>query len=125
MSKFLTPLDVTLLNDSEHDGRGTWRVDSPLIYSSDVAMRSIRVPPGFVTDFASVPRIPVAFFLTADCAHEAAVVHDYLYTYGTLSRAMADSVLLEAMAVSGIPAWRRRLIYWGVRLGGASHFKGA
>jgi hypothetical protein len=33
-------------------------------------------------------------------------------------RSVADHVLLEAMGVIGLPAWRRLPIYWGVRVGG-------
>lgn len=122
MSKFLTKLDVSLLDDTTNDGRGSWELDSDLVYQSDVAKQTITAPKGFITDFASVPRFPIAFLLTGDSSHEAAVVHDYLYKTRIVSRAMADSVLREACKVSGIPAWRRTLIYWGVRIGGESHF---
>ena len=36
--------------------------------------------------------------------------------------ALADRVLREASAATCVPAWRRWLMYWGVRLGGASHW---
>jgi len=121
MSKFLTALDVELVDDDQNDGRGAWRLTEPFVYQSDIA-GNITVPAGFVTDFASVPRVPVAFWLTGDTAHDAAVVHDYLYTTGQVDRATADAVLLEAMALSGIPAWRRYAMYWAVRAFGGAHF---
>ena len=31
VSKFLSSLDVTLLDDASNDFRGTWRLDSPLV----------------------------------------------------------------------------------------------
>ncbi len=119
MSRFLTSLRVEQLEDHSHDGRGTWQLLAPLIYLSDVADRAIRVPPGFITDFASVPRIPIAFLLTGDTAHPAAVVHDWLYTTHEVSRATADAVLQEAAACVGVPAWRRWLMWAAVRVGGA------
>lgn len=122
MAAFLDPLEVTLVDDTANDGRGDWVLDERFRFSSDVAGQIIEVEKGFHTDFASVPRLPVAFLLTGDSSHEAAVVHDKLYRSRLLPRDLADKVLLEACAVSGIPVWRRTLIYWGVRVGGASHY---
>ena len=122
MSMFVTALEVTLLDDTSNSGRGSWRLDAALLYASDVANRVIAVPVGFITDFASVPRVPLAFWLTGDTCHEAAVVHDYLYKTMLLPRDVADQVLQEASEVTGVPWWRRTLVYWGVRVGGASHF---
>jgi hypothetical protein len=96
---------------------GRWRLLEDFVYHSDV-VGSIIVPAGFVTDFASVPRVPVAFWFVGDTAHLAAVVHDYLYSTGIFPKATADRVFLEAMAVTGIPHWRRWLMYLGVRWGG-------
>jgi len=95
----------------------------PLIYQSDVARTTYTVPTDFETDFASVPRIPGIFDLFGDSAHEAAVLHDWLYTSPAKApRFLADEVLLEAMQVSGIPWWRRYPIYLAVRLFGEPFF---
>ena len=115
MSFFLTKLRVEEIDD------GRWRLLSKLVYVSSLA-GVIEVPAGFETDFASVPRVPVAYWLFGDVAHEAAVIHDFLYSTGAVPRAMADGVLLEAMEITGIPHWRRLPIYWAVRMGGASHY---
>lgn len=122
MSAFLTELQVELVNDSTNSGRGTWRLIAPLIYRSDVAGETFVVPVGFETDFASVPRVMVAFLLAGDTAHEASVVHDFLYVTHPVPRNVADAVLREASAVSGVPAWRRWLMWAGVRIGGGSHW---
>lgn len=111
MSRFLTPLRA------EKDGR-VWTILQPLIYESDVAQKVFIVPEGFVTDFASVPRIPLAFLLTGDSAHEAAVVHDWLYRKDIVTRSVADAVFEEAAKVSGEPGWKSWLMWAGVRLGG-------
>jgi hypothetical protein len=111
MARFLTPLRA------EKSGE-YWTVLQPLIYDSDVACKVFIVPEGFVTDFASVPRLPLAFLLTGDQAHEAAVVHDFLYSRGVVDRATADAVFREAAVASGEPAWRATLMHWGVRMGG-------
>jgi hypothetical protein len=78
------------------------------------------VPAGFVTDFASVPRVPVAFWLFGDTAHAAAVVHDWLYSTEIFPKDTADSVFYEAMRASGIGFWRARFMYWGVAYGGGA-----
>ena len=120
MAAFLTKL-VLELADNRDDG--LWIVQQPLVYQSDVAGQTFTVPTGFQTDLASVPRIPIAYLLTGGTSNEAAVVHDFLYTQPhPVPRAMADAVLKEASAVTGVPMWRRWLIWAGVRVGGNSHW---
>lgn len=123
---FKTALVTRLIDDLANAGRGLWQLAEPLVYVSAVAGKTITVPDGFVTDFASVPRLPVVFLLTGDTAHPAAVIHDFLYHGGAgLSRRAADNVLLEAMASIGISAWRRHAMYLAVRAFGGSSYKGA
>lgn len=122
MSKFLTDLDVVLLSDSANSDRGSWKLQNELIYQSDVAAQVFVVPAGFVTDFASVPRVPLAFDLVGDTAHAAATLHDWLYTTHPVSRDMADAVLQEAAKVSGVSPFKAWLMWAGVRMGGASHW---
>ena len=124
MSKFLTPLRVEEVDDNSNDGRGTWRLIDPLVYQSDVAGITITAPADLLTDFASVPRFPpITFALCGDLGHPAATIHDTLYTSQQLPRAMADSVLYEALIVCGVPAWKARLMWAAVRFAGASHWK--
>jgi hypothetical protein len=111
MARFLTPLRA------EKSGE-YWTVLQPLIYDSDVACKVFIVPEGFVTDFASVPRLPLAFLLTGDSAHAAATLHDFLYSRGVVDRQTADAVFKEAAQVSGEPGWKATLMHWGVRTGG-------
>jgi hypothetical protein len=117
---FYTPLEVEPAD--EHDD-GLWRLQRNFNYYSGVLSRAIIVPAGFVTDFASVPRIPIAYELCGAKANEASVVHDYLYSNGKLcTRAQADAVFKEAMLLSGVPKWRANIMWAGVRLFGGSHF---
>jgi hypothetical protein len=119
MSRFLTRCVLEVADDQDD---GKWILRETLTYLSEVARRTIDVPAGFQTDLASVPRLPLVYLLCGDCAREAAVVHDYLYTTHQVDRATADAVLREASAVTGVPWWRRTLMYWGVRAGGARHW---
>lgn len=113
MARFVTLLQVELVNDAD----GTWRLLERLVYASDILPRIV-VPAGFVTDFASVPRLPLAFLLAGGTCHQAAVIHDWLYACQDIDRATADAVLREACEASGVPGWRRWLVWAGVRVGG-------
>jgi len=119
MSKFLTSL---LMENATGLDDGRWRLMAPLIYDSDVAGKVIVVPTGFITDLASVPRVPIAYMLAGGSSNEASVVHDYLYSQHLVDRATADAVLREASAVTGVPAWRRAIMWAAVRAFGGSHW---
>lgn len=118
MSQFLTPLDARRIEDTSHDGRGTWQLLAPLVYQSDVAGITVTAPTGFVTDLASVPRLPFAYLLTGGVGHAAAVIHDALYITHVTTRETADNVFYEALLVLGIPRWQASLMWFGVRIGG-------
>lgn len=107
----------------------------------------ITVPPGFVTDFASIPWGLWNLFPPLGPWARPAIIHDFLYatdgmgwwappggnrrkwitgpirpdfTSPVYLRSEADAIFREAMAVVDppVPAWRRELMYRGVRLGG-------
>ena len=114
MSKFLSALDGRSVDDK------LWLLLSPLHYESDI-LGPIKVPLGFMTDFASVPRVPIAYMLFGDRAHRESVIHDYLYRTDSVPQAtysQANNVFLEAMKVRGKGYFVRYAMYWGVVLGG-------
>lgn len=119
MSKFLSRL---YLVDADDTDTGRWFLYAPLVFDSTVAGRIITVPAGFPTDLASTPRIPIIYEMLGNIGRRAAVVHDYLYTSGRESRAIADAVLREACTVNGVPGWKSWLMWVGVRIGGGSHY---
>lgn len=119
MGQFLYTLRLERLEDVSEDGRGTWRLLGDVVFLSEQHGRIV-APEGFVTDLASVPRLPITYFLAGGLAHAAAVVHDYLYTTHELTRAQADAVFREAAQACGVGAWRAWVMWLGVRLGGAS-----
>ena len=120
MSGFLSQL---MLLQKEPRDDSPYLLGEALIYQSDVAKRTIIVPRGFVTDLASVPRLPVVYLLTGNCATGAAVVHDWLYSSHEVSRAVADQVLREASQVCAVPGWRRWMMWGAVRLFGGNYWK--
>ncbi len=121
MSAFLTTLDARIIKHLPN-GRPLWRLLSPLVYDSELLGFITTVPTGHETDLASVPRLPLIYLLAGDTAHEASVVHDYLYSTGDVQRATADAVFREAMAVVGEPAWRRWAMWAAVRAFGGGHY---
>lgn len=106
---------------SKHNGASGGRQLFKLTRAFRFSMRvnggdiSVFVPEGFVTDFASVPRIFWPIFPPAGRYCEAAVIHDYLCASGTCSRFLADSLFRECMCQLGVPLWKRWLMYYGVR----------
>ena len=116
MNKFLTKLQVEQVEDTNESGRGSWRVISPLVYNSD-KFGVITVPVGFVTDFASVPRIPMVFDWLGDRGNLAATIHDWLYTnpHPVSSREDADEILQEALIAQGVGETEAEAMFIGVR----------
>lgn len=130
MGKFVTPLRAEKLSERN------WELLEALIYKSDTLSDYIVVPKNFVTNFASVPRIPFMYLLFGGIGDEAATLHDWLYS--TLcsidvSRTKADKILrgviIECLTKDGKAKWKAILIAYamwaGVRIGGASHWKKA
>mgnify|MGYP001582945821 CR=1 FL=1 len=131
-SKFLTSLDGRWLDDKR------FMLLADLIYQSNLLKGSFVIPKGFVTDFASVPRVPVAYTLFGNRAHHESVPHDYFYQTHrleeikcgdllqkntTIGKATADKIFLEAMEARGKSKFVRYAMYWGVVLGGYSSYK--
>lgn len=117
-SEFLNEL---LIKPTKKDGE--WVLLEPLRYQSRIYKGVIEVPAGFVTDFASVPRVPIAYTLFGDRAHRESVVHDFLYQKHLVGKAKADRIFLEAMKVRKKGVFVRFAMYLGVVLGGGSAYK--
>jgi hypothetical protein len=121
---FLTALVTQCVDDLACDGRGIWMVTEPFRYYSAILNRIIEVEPGFLTDYASVPRWPGAYLLFGDTSHKAAVIHDWLFHHHEVcDEQTANLVLREASAAEGIAGWRRLGIYLGVAIGGTSSWE--
>lgn len=140
MERFSGKLVLVLLDDRDHgairDGRSLWGVERPVSYRTSIGGEAeITVPPGFVTDLASIPRLAASLYPPDGPWVKAAIVHDFLYgTRGTgvwdkhpsglsrptpYTRAEADDVLREAMADRGVGLFARNVIWSAVRAGGA------
>jgi len=99
-----------------------WVLRERLIFTSRTGV-VVRVPVGFRTDLASVPRLPGLYITLGGLAHAPAAMHDYLYHVGWLSRKESDLLFLEACELVGVPQWKANLLYFGVRLFGWARYR--
>lgn len=102
-------------------GKGKWRLEDEFVFWSRYG--KIVVPKGFVTDFASVPPLPLAYLLTKNASKVGAATHDFLYREGKiddykLTRQQADDLMCDLMILEGVTWWQRRMIRFGLRIGG-------
>ncbi|HOX51176.1 MAG TPA: DUF1353 domain-containing protein [Fibrobacteria bacterium] len=86
------------------------------------------VPAGFETDLASVPRAIwwIPGFSPFGRIEKPSVLHDWLYWKDCpvpCTRLFADQVLDAGMVSEGENLLVRSLVYRGVRIGGASHWR--
>ena len=141
MSSFTNELKASPLSNGID-----WKLLASFSYhvGSKYSKTVVKVPAGFVTDFASIPAFIVVMFgliamvigyywaawlfilgiIAAICAAimprwgkygKAAVIHDYLYYTKDFSRRIADSIFLEAMEVLGVNLIERKTMYYAVR----------
>jgi len=127
MANFLSPLQLEYIDGTK------WRLIAPFEYhlGAPDGPDHVHLPVGFITDFASIPRMFWPVMLPTGLYGKAAVVHDWLYQereverhvgHATLLRLVtrleADDVLKEAMGVLSVRLWTIWTIYLGVRAGG-------
>lgn len=86
--------------------------------------KPVRVPIGFVTDFASIPRVFWSVLRPDGLYTYAAVIHDYLYWEQYLSREESDQIFKFAMEDFRVNSSEIDAIYSAVRLGGQSAWDG-
>ena len=119
MSRFTEKIIVSL----EPDGK-KWRLEADFEYYTDLTpeRKYIKIPAGFETDFASIPKIFLPFLEYRDKFNKAAVIHDWLYHSKQFDRKLADRIFFEAMEVLGIAKWKRYLFYYIVRIFGWRYY---
>ena len=116
-------MEITELKTTPIDDK-YWEVMEDYYYKTSRGV--IRVPKGFRTDYASVPRIFRNIINSYGKHGRAAVVHDWLYSSQCkidVTREEADKIFLEIMKECGVGSIKRNLMYRMVRMFGASHFR--
>jgi hypothetical protein len=88
---FLTDLDVSAIRFTD-----AYKLINALEY--EYCGIVFTAPKGFVTDFATIPRLLWCVVYPSQChIRDAAVIHDLLYTTKVVDRSTADKILLAAM----------------------------
>lgn len=139
MSSFTKEFTKPLIVIDTGDGR-KWQLAEDFQYhvGREDSNEIIRVPAGFITDFATIPQFLWGVFPPTGKYTKAAVIHDYLtankgripyshsdtypeqITYRCYSKRQVDSIFFEAMSVLGVNRIKKRIIWLAVRAFGDS-----
>jgi len=111
MNLFIDQLEVRLFPDGRQR-----EVLRPLRYQRGDEV--LEVPQGFITDYASVPKIFWNIIPPSGRYARAAVLHDWLYKVGMFSRLECDQIFKEAMKALDVAPWKRQVMFYAVRAGG-------
>ena len=107
--------------------RRPWVVESDCVYQSELITNLIRVPTGYRTDLASVPRVPGIYWRVGNRALLPSIVHDYLFEHNPygFTRKQADKIFLESMNLEKDPPWptTRWAMYLAVRAFGGTAWR--
>lgn len=118
MLQFLSPVVVSPFGDGDN-----WRLVEKLDYQIYETPSKIILKPGFVTDFASIPRPFWSLLPTWGQYGPASIVHDFLYWDQQCTREQADAIFLAAMKESQVREPWRSIIHFAVRVGGYFSWK--
>ena len=111
MSSFTESLIVSPLSDGK-----TWVLQRSFgYYLKEEGGETVTVVSGFMTDFASIPRIFWIILPKWGKYGNAAVVHDWNYWIQTRTRKESDDLMNDGMKVLKVPGWQRLFIYGAVR----------
>lgn len=105
----------------------TWVTEDPIrfgVVDDNGTNRLEVIEPGFMSDFASVPRL-LRWYVSRNGSpiQVAAVIHDFLYSARTYPRAYADRVFYVTLRALQTPAVRARILWLAVRLGGLGAYR--
>jgi len=119
---FLSKLQVRLVDSTW--SKTVWELLDPIKYRTMVFDKPhiIEVPTYFRTNFASIPRVPIFWWLTKDVMIRPSVIHDWLYFTSAWNRKMCDLVFWEAGRVENVNAVLRGGMYVAVRMCGGGNF---
>lgn len=79
--------------------------------------KEITIPKGFISDGQSCPRFLWRLLdppITAETLIPS-IIHDFLYRYQICTRLQADKLYDELLQKNGYSAWKRYLVYHGLR----------
>lgn len=124
LNKFTHPLNVNIDHYPENYLAQVTR--QFFFYLEENKQQIIIVPPGFCTDFTSVPQFARSFYSVLDETAKAAVIHDYLYSGGWIrdfrgnyirqpSKAEADNIYVQGLKILGASKTEIRIKHFAVK----------
>ena len=111
------------LKISPSEKQGYWVLNDYFQYITQNGL-IISAPTGFETNFATVPKIFRNIIEPWGKHGPAAIIHDYTYAQGKLSRKTCDRIFLEGMKYLNVNFFKRQIMYRLVRIFGGSHYGG-
>lgn len=87
----------------------------PLEFAADDKKERFAVPPGFITDLASIPRGLWWWHAPHEGTMAPAIVHDFLYWEQPCTKDEADAVMYVAMKQTGMGDFSINRVYDGIR----------
>lgn len=116
-ARFLTPLRGEVRDDDSFILYEPFHVE---LARPSGSLWHIIVPTAFVSDFASVPRTPLAWWIAGDVGRRSAVVHDYLCVLGKSLTPVCDyltaaDVFDACLKAEDVADWRRWMMVRAVR----------
>ena len=117
-SQQLSELHYHVLRESSR-GRRMIELDEPLVYRLITKSFRVvcRVPKGFKSDLATIPRFLWPILPPDGDYQAAAIIHDFLYVQEEIPYWLCDVMFRHVMQISGVRLWKQMLLFWGVRLG--------
>lgn len=112
--KFMSSLTVAVLGDT------SYQLEDDFIISVNEIIYT--VPKGFITNFSSVPRIPLIYLVVGNRGNRSAVFHDWLYTAKPRTREIADKLFLLCLIEDGINRFIAYAMYFAVRIAGSKYY---
>ncbi len=116
---FPDPLLVRIVDDEHNELLAPFR---SIVQEEGQPEVVIEVPAEYVTDFASVPRIPLIYEKFGNIGKKPATIHDWLYSKSERPRNWCDAVFHHGLLAIGVDAVTAEEMYAGVRAGGESHY---
>jgi hypothetical protein len=93
-----------------------WVLLGALKYYSGILGRTVVVPKGYQTDFASIPWVFRRWFPQDGLWTHAAIVHDFMCDRDHESNSVISLVFLEALKDLRVPFYQAYPMYWAVLL---------
>lgn len=100
-----------------------WSLVESFTYRLANTRDSVVIPSGFVTDFASIPKLAQSIISALGSHGLPAILHDYLYWEQACARNQADVLFRKAMEEMGVGPTTAGVMYRAVELGGSSAWR--